>query len=79
MKKRVITQEDLDNMDIRHLFTSLIAVWGMEGASQVVQHYYDSIESRGLEYDEEEESECMDAIIEGVEALTELFIRKLKE
>lgn len=82
MEKRILSSDDLRKMDIERLFSAIIALWGMEGASQIVQFYFDSYESEkkapSIEFDEDDQ-EYLNAIMHGVDAFTELVIRKLKE
>lgn len=78
MEKRVLSSEDLRNMDTERLFTSIIALWGMEGASQIVSHYFASLEAEKAEVPDTEE-EYIQAVMEGAEAFAELVIRRLKQ
>ena len=80
MERRILTSDDLKKMDVERVFSSIIALWGMEGAAQIVQHYFDSFEAetRPMEFTDEDQ-EYLNAIMNGVDALTELVIRKLKE
>jgi len=80
MERRILTSDDLKKMDIERVFSSIIALWGMEGAAQIVQHYFTSLESEveEMEFTEEDQAH-LDAIMQGVDAFTELVIRRLQQ
>lgn len=80
MERRILTSDDLKKMDVERLFAAIIALWGMEGAAQIVQYYFDHLngETEEIEFTEEDQ-EYLNAIMHGVDAFTELVIRRLRE
>lgn len=80
MERRILTSDDLKKMDVERVFAAIIALWGMEGATQIVQYYFDHLDATPdhMEFTEDDQ-EYLNAIMHGVDAFTELVIRKLRE
>lgn len=78
MGKKIITSDDLANMDQKKIFESIIELWGMEGATEVVTNYFSQKEQSVIDHTLQDEQELYETIEDAIDAFAEIVIRKLK-